>query len=273
MSDCATDPRYLRYQYADADKLRLRQQTHALYSEQATSFFDWIMPTIDPQPGALVLDIGCGSGAYHPLLAKHNVRTVAIDASQGMLDVVQEQAHRQSLPVQPIRAFAEALPLCDASCDRVMGNHMLYHVADQRAALREMRRVLKPGGRVILATNAADSGQRLIDVHMEIARAGGYTPLDQRFDRGFSLEHLDLVREVFPSAERQIYHDAFLFPTPEPALAYYATGIIDMIESLPADGSHRAQLMPLFEEHVREIIEREGVFRVPKSSGCFVAEI
>lgn len=273
MSDCATDPRYLRYQYADADKLRLRQQTHTLYSEQTTHFFDWIMPMIDPQPGDLVLDVGCGSGAYHPLLAKHNVRIVAIDASQGMLDVVQEQARRQRLPVQSIRVFAEALPLHDASCDRVMGNHMLYHVADQLAALREMRRVLKPGGRVILATNAPDSGRRLIDVHMEIARAAGYTPLDQRFDRGFSLQHLDLVREVFPSVERRIYHDAFLFPTPEPALAYYATGIIDMVASLPADGRHRARLMPLFEERVREIIEREGVFRVPKSSGCFVAEI
>lgn len=273
MSDCATDPRYLHYQYADADKLRIRQQTHALYSEQATSFFDWLMPTIDPQPNALVLDIGCGSGAYHPLLAKYNTRIVAIDASQGMLDVVQEQARQQALPVQSIRAFAEALPLRDAACDRVMGNHMLYHVTDQLAALHEMRRVLKAGGRVILATNAVDSGQRLIDVHLEIARAAGYTPTDQRFDRGFSLEHLDLVREVFPNAERRIYHDAFLFPTPEPALAYYASGVIDMIEERPADGSHRAQLMPLFEEHVREIIERKGVFRVSKSSGCFVAQL
>ncbi|MBV9787243.1 MAG: class I SAM-dependent methyltransferase [Chloroflexi bacterium] len=273
MSNSATDPGYLRYQYADADKLRLRHQTHALYSEQATSFLDWLMPTIDPQPGALVLDVGCGSGAYHPLLAKYNPRIVAIDASQGMLDVVQQQAQQQTLPVQSMRAFAEALPLRDAACDRVMGNHMLYHVADQLAALREMRRVLKPSGRVILATNAADSGQRLIDVHLEIARTAGYTPLDERFDRGFSLNHLDLVREVFPNAERRIYHDAFLFPTPEPALAYYASGVIDMIAERPADGSHRARLMPLFEKRVQEIIEREGVFRVPKSSGCFVAEI
>lgn len=273
MSDCATDPRYLHYQYADADKLRIRQQTHALYSEQATSFFDWLMPTIDPQPGTLVLDVGCGSGAYHPLLAKYNPRIVAIDASQGMLDVVQEQARQQTLPVQSIRAFAEALPLRNTCCDRVMGNHMLYHVADQLAALREMRRVLKPGGRVILATNAADSGQRLIDVHLKITRMAGYIPLDDRFDRRFSLEHLALIREVFPNAERLIYHDAFLFPTPEPALAYYASGVIDMIEERPADGSHRTQLMSLFEEHVRAIIEREGVFRVPKSSGCFVAEI
>lgn len=273
MSDCATDPRYLHYQYADAEKLRIRQQAHALYSEQSLSFFDWLMPTIDPQPGTLVLDVGCGSGAYHQLLARYNTRIAAIDASQGMLDVVQEQARQQRLPVQSIRAFAEALPLGDMTCDRVMGNHMLYHVTDQLAALREMRRVLKPGGRVILATNAADSGQRLIEVHLAVARAAGYTPTDQRFDRGFSLEHLDLVREVFPNAERLIYHDAFLFPTAEPALAYYASGVIDMLEEQSADGSHRARLMPLFEEQVRAIIEREGVFRVPKSSGCFVAQI
>jgi hypothetical protein len=44
MSDCATDPEYLRYQYGDAGKLRLRQQSHALYSEEQRSFFDWLMP-------------------------------------------------------------------------------------------------------------------------------------------------------------------------------------------------------------------------------------
>ncbi|HEX6293253.1 MAG TPA: class I SAM-dependent methyltransferase [Herpetosiphonaceae bacterium] len=273
MADVATDRHYLDYQYGDAEKLRIRQQSHALYSEQTRSFFDWLMPLIDPQPDALIADVGCGSGIYHPLFVPYGVRIVAVDASRGMLDAVRQQAQQQRLPVQPVQAFAEALPLPDACCERVMGNHMLYHIADQRAALREMRRVLTPGGKVILATNGADNGQRLIDLHAEAAQEAGYTPLGHRVLARFSLDHLDLVREVFPTAERHVYQDAFLFPTPQAALAYYASMPIDLIEKLPEDGSHRARLLPLVERRIAAIIEREGVLRVPKNTGCFVATV
>ncbi len=55
-------------------------------------------------------------------------------------------------------------------------------------------------------------------------------------------------------------------------MRYYASAQVDQIEDLPADGSHRAKLLPLVEAQVREIIKQAGAFRVPKSAGCFVAE-
>lgn len=270
MTDPTIDPAYLQYQYGDAEKLRIRQESHERYGEHPQSFLEWMLPHIAPQPGLLLLDVGCGPGTYHALLGRHGVRIIGADSSFGMAREARRQAMAHALPVLAVQANAETLPLPDASCDRVMANHMLYHVPDQMAALYEMRRVVKPGGRAILATNAAVSSQRLADLHHEAAERLGYSPTGSLSAR-FTLDDLPLVRSVFPGAERHVYDDAFLFPTAEAALRYYASAMVDAIAERPEDGSHRARLLPVVEARIREIIAREGVFRVPKAAGCFVA--
>jgi SAM-dependent methyltransferase len=136
-----------------------------------------------------------------------------------------------------------------ATYDRVIANHMLFHVADQLAALRELRRVLKPTGRVLLATNAADHSRRLWDLHAAAARQLGYTPAAPVGAR-FNLDHLGLVQQVFPEAARRVRSDAFVFPTAEVVLRYVASGVVDAIVDPPADGSHRAPLLALMGEQV-----------------------
>lgn len=267
----ATDSAYLGYQYDDATKLRIRIESHTLYSEAPDTFADWLLPHLDPAPGVL-LDVGCGPGSYHAALAAAGMRIVGLDASAGMTREVRLQARARRLPVWAVRGDAVALPVRDRSCDRVMANHMLYHVGDQPAALREMSRVLKPGGRVMLTTNAAGTMGRLEEVHEAAARDLGLA-VDEPVDASFTLDDLPLVRAVFPTAERHIRHDAFAFPDASAAVRYYATGMIDRIAERPIDGSHRAALLPLVTERIAAIVAREGGFRVPKSSGCFVAMI
>ncbi|NOZ26825.1 MAG: class I SAM-dependent methyltransferase [Chloroflexi bacterium] len=272
MSHQAIDREYLEYQYGDAEKLRVRQESHARYSENPQPFFEWMLSHIDPRPGLVVLDIGCGPGAYHPLLSREGMRIIGLDRSLGMVREAHRQARELGLAVGVAQADAQALPLPDACCDRVMANHMLYHVPDRVAALREMRRVLRSGGRVILATNAADSGRRLRELHAQAARELGYRP-SSLFSSRFTLDDLPLVRSVFPTAQVYVREDAFLFPDVASALRYYASVGVDLIEDMPADGSHRAGLLRWMEARIREIIAREGVFRVPKSAGCFVATV
>ena len=59
----------------------------------------------------------------------------------------------------------------------------------------------------------------------------------------------------------------------EPALRFYATYAIDAIEDRPADGSHRAPILREMRALIEEIIARDGVFRVSKTAGCFVADV
>jgi SAM-dependent methyltransferase len=189
-----------------------------------------------------------------------------------MVAATQWQANAQHLPVVAIEATAEHLPLPAASYDLALANHVLFFVADQRAALQELRRVLGPSGRVVLTTNAADHSARLMALHRAAAQRLGYVPVDRVLAR-FHLGHLGFVQEAFPNAERFVREDAFLFPSVDAALAYYGSGMVDAIADPPGDGSHRPRLLELVGAEVEAIIAREGVFRVPKNTGCFVAQI
>jgi ubiquinone/menaquinone biosynthesis C-methylase UbiE len=266
----AASPEYLRDQYGTTEKLDIRIEAHQRYSEQRDDFLDWILDRLDPHPGDSLIDVGCGRGSYHHYLVARGVRLIlAVDASPRMIDVAQQQANQSKYPVVAIEASAERLPVPEDSYNLGMANHVLFHVANIPAALRELRRVLKPGGRAILSTAAADSSARLEAIHRAAAERLGYQPASRVIDR-FNLDHIDMVRGVFPRVERFIREDAFVFPSTEATARYYASGMIEAIANPPADGSHRAQLLPRVTESVEAVIAREGIFRDPKSAGCFV---
>lgn len=268
--DRATDPAYLRYQYGTTDKLDLRIQANQRYSERPDDYLDWVLDHLDPRPGDLALDVGCGRGSYHPLLIARGVRAIlGVDASPAMVAATQRQADERRLPVVSIEGNAERLPLPDAAYDLAMANHVFFLIADQRAALRELRRVLGPSGRVVLTTNSEDHCERLMALHREAALRLGHQPI-QRVMARFHLGHLPLVREVFPTARCYVREDAFLFPSTAAALSYYGSGLVDAIVDPPAGGEHRARLLALMGDQIEAIIRRDGVFRVAKNTGCFV---
>jgi SAM-dependent methyltransferase len=272
VSDRTTDPRYLDYQYGDAEKLRIRLDTHRRYSERSNdAVVGQIAAHLAPAPGLCLADVGCGPGSYFRWFAGQGLQVIAVDRSVGMLREARQEAARHALAAAAIQADAQALPLRDASCDRALAAHMLYHVPDQLGALRELRRVLRPGGRVVLVTNGPSS-LRLLAAHQRAARAAGYAPAGFGAAR-FTLADLPLVHRVFPTAERVVLPNAFVFPTAAPALRYYASGLVDAIESRPVDGSHRAPLLAAVEAELGAIIASEGRFRDPKEVGCFVADV
>jgi 2-polyprenyl-3-methyl-5-hydroxy-6-metoxy-1,4-benzoquinol methylase len=264
------DERYLQYQYGDADKLRIRIETHARFSERGGSFAEWLLPHIAPEHGLALLDTGAGPGTCHPGLARHGIAIVATDRSPGMLREALAQARTHGYTIDAVLADAQRQPFAGASFDRVMANHMLYHVPDREQALRELRRVLRPGGRAVLATNAADNLARLHELHAAAAKQAGYTAGPRDAQR-FTLDDLPLVRSAFPTVHVHTREDAFVFPDAESPLRYYATYMIDNVVDRPGDNAHRQRLLPLMQAALEEIIAREGVFRVPKNAGCFVA--
>lgn len=101
------------------------------------------------RPGMSVLDVACGTGAVTRAivqLLKGNGSVVGVDPSPGMLEVA-----RKRVPGVEFRAgHAEALPAEDASVHFLSMGYALRHVAQLEAAFREYRRVLKPGGRVLI---------------------------------------------------------------------------------------------------------------------------
>lgn len=106
------------------------------------------------QPGEAVLDVGCGTGTL-AIAAKWQVGSSGtvhgIDASPEMLARAEKKARKAGVDVVFKNAFAQVLPFPDAQFDAVLITVMLHHLprrARQQCAA-EMRRVLKPGGRVL----------------------------------------------------------------------------------------------------------------------------
>ena len=96
-----------------------------------------------PVKGRL-LDIGGGTGRVASTLLKDVDEVVIADVSMGML----RQTHRPTL--KPVCSHSESLPFPESFFERVIMVDALHHVIDQPASAREMLRVLKPGGRIII---------------------------------------------------------------------------------------------------------------------------
>ncbi len=96
-----------------------------------------------------VLEVGVGSGLNLPLYGPGVERVVGLDPSAELLRRAAPLAGATAFPVHLVRAPAEAIPLADGSVDTVVMAWTLCSLADARAGLREMWRVLRPGGSLL----------------------------------------------------------------------------------------------------------------------------
>ena len=136
------------------------------------------------QPGQRVLDVACGTGALTEAVCERvqpGGRVVGLDANPSMLAV----ARRKKLDVEWREARAEALPFADAAFDAVVSQFGLMFFDDRAQALREMQRVLRPGGR--LAVAVCDG----------LDRSPGYAALTNLLQRLFGGRVADAFRAPF----------------------------------------------------------------------------
>ncbi len=118
---------------------------------------------LDPKPGERVLEVGPGTGYYALHVAqwlRPGGRLDVLDLQQEMLDHTERRARELGIPnLVPTRGDARALPYADGTFHAAYLAVVLGEVPDQDAALRELRRVLKPGGRLVV-------GELFPDPHM-----------------------------------------------------------------------------------------------------------
>jgi arsenite methyltransferase len=152
--------------------------------------------------GAMVLDVGCGSGATTVYLRRsHGLPAVGLDISRMLL----EEAHETGLPAF-IQGRAEALPIGDARLAAIFCECTFSLLPDPESALAEWRRVLAPGGYLILSDLYARSGRlqptaQLDGVHCCLDGAVGCKTLfDRMAAAGFKVllfeDHTPLLKRL-----------------------------------------------------------------------------
>lgn len=251
-------------QYATDRNLRARQR---LWERQAPAFdvVAWTLDLVGVMPGLRVLDVGCGNGRYTVALRSLGAEAVGCDLSVGML----KAAPTGSV----VTADAAALPFSAERFDAVLAPHMLYHVADRRAAAREFRRVLARGGRCVAVANGAEHLGSLRAVVQDAAAP--FQPewrWTDRLGEAFSLENgaeqlsvaFDDVQCVRPSE-----HGRAVVTDPE-VIADYVASVGDIYGRELIRSWDR--LVEDVRTRVTEVIDRDGVFVVEGDVGAFVCK-
>lgn len=216
------DPAVVEREYADESRLaaRIAIQRGGTGPDPRRVAFEAIAEA-EPR---LLLEVGPGYGELAGQIQRElGARVVAVDQSERMVELTRERG------VEAVVGDVQDLPFRDGIFDCVLAAWMLYHVADLNRALREIRRVLRPGGRFVATTNSEGTMPELWE---QFGSEG-------RLDSSFSAENAEgaLLRH-FTVVERRDVRGTITFPD--------RRAVRDYVASLVAR-AHLADRLPAFD--------------------------
>ncbi|GAA4216015.1 class I SAM-dependent methyltransferase [Actinocatenispora rupis] len=213
-----------------------------------------------PARTGLVVDVGCGNGAYVSRLRaeRPDLRVLGLDLSPGM-------AAATGTPAAV--ADATRLPLPDGAADALLCLHMLYHVPDPGAAVAELARVRAADGTVLIASNARDDKTEITALWRAAAYAA--TGVDRHVPdvtEHCSLEYAEeLARAAFGEVRRIDLAGEVVVPEAGPVLAFLDSQRATTGRGLPVD-----DVLAAAEALLTDSIARTGSYRFTSHVGILV---
>ena len=207
------------------------ERRRELIETTAAPVREWMLRELAPQPGQTLLELACGagdSGFDAAVLTGDGGRLISSDISPVMLDVARRRgAERGVLNVDYRVLDLERIDLGDDTVDGVLCRYAYMLVADPAAAFAETRRVLRPGGRVVLAVwGAPERNPFFAALGMSLVRAG-HVPPDPTAPGPFSLSDPERVRGLlmgagFADVRTEEVTTHFTFPDVDECVAIHA---------------------------------------------------
>lgn len=249
------DRKAIEEQYGSSANLSARIALHRECSTNPYELQRWIFDRLSLAPGQRVLEIACGTGtlwAENRDRIPSGLRPILSDISPGMVETT-----RLAVPdaADYVACALPDLPFDDELFDLVVANHMLYHVGERQRGLREIRRVLRPGGMLFAATNGRDHLREIKALMRDFGIEGG------DISASFTLENgEEQLRQVFGEVRRDDHPDALRITDPELLLRYVAS-------ISPKAEARREEIRAA----IAARIAADGAFHVVKSTGAFTA--
>ncbi|MFY0596365.1 MAG: class I SAM-dependent methyltransferase [Cognatishimia sp.] len=135
-----------------------------------------------------ILDIGIGTGEMSSALLRHlgrDVELTGVDISRSMLEIAEERLRNECSSLRLQQADACRLPFADNSRDLIVCGHVVEHLCEPTNALREMLRVLRPGGQLLICITRNSVAGALIQLMWRTHRASPKTAMNWLMTSGF----------------------------------------------------------------------------------------
>ena len=255
----------LKNQYQNATNISSRINLHSLYSQNKQGWFPWIFEQCRISPGLRILELGCGDGTLwtdNLSLLPEDISITLSDISSGMLRDAR-RAIGSSDTRFAFRAFdCRKIPCKDESFDLVIANHVLFYCDDTPSVLKEVRRVLAPGGRFLCSAygkaHMQEVSQLVQDFDERIVLSA-----DRLYERFGRENGQSILAPFFPKAQWLSYEDCLLVQDAEPLISYV----------LSCHGNQNQYILDRYKEF-RAYTARKTAkgFRITKDAGVFLCE-
>ncbi|MER5648693.1 class I SAM-dependent methyltransferase [Streptosporangium sp. NPDC002524] len=267
--------------FADTRMLDGKQLAHNRFRTNPRTMVDHLLDQLALTGSEGWLDLGCGNGFVAEQIRPHlaDGRIVGLDIAPGVLNAARTRMAGVATSCEWIEGSAEELSMfADGDFDRVTAIYMMHYVPDIDACLREVARVLAPGGRFILTTDRPDSMVEMFDVHFTVMKqmdAPRHLFKATPKARISLTNGHDQLAAHFTQVDLRTWQDQLRFSAVGPFLDFYAAHNYCCAASQPGDGLEPGFFTELRErvgEHVQTVIDRDGYFAVTKFTGSFICQ-
>ena len=251
-------------QYADSRNLRARARIYELFGTNDRDWSRWVFEQLDLPAASRILELGCGPGTLWAANATGiptGWEITLTDLSLGMITEARHSLRHGEREFGFAVCDAQSVPFRDGSFDAVLANHMLYHVPYRPRAYSEIRRVLKPGGRLFATTNGAGHLRELADIVVKVKPEGFGAAAKETSRFGLETGKTQLAA-WFAAVEVRRGDGELLVTDVEPLIEY--------VQSSARMRLNDHQLSE-FREHARYRLSANGVIRITTSGGMFIA--
>lgn len=227
-------------------------------------WYKWVFDNIEINDYDKVLEVGCGNGALWSKNMDSINKTASITLTEICEEMIEDAIENIGISNKQFKyqiTDLSKLPFEDNSFDVVIANHILFFMKDVNAVISEIKRVVKPGGRVYCSTIGKNHMKELEELMLSFSH--NIRIFEDKLSSKFGLENgEEILSRYFDNVERLLYDSKFIIND--------YNGILEYIYSIPGNileviDSRKKE----FEKYIKASIESQGKFYITSSLGLF----